>query len=200
MIDGAASCVVGTAEAGAGAVAGENRLAKSSGVETGGGVVAHRLLVVAEGVPLDVGVVREEFGELCGGEHGAVPEFGEAAGECVEAGDDTEAGVCDGNGSVQLSEVTQAVPVTVAWATLPRHGVPGVATSDADFVSASGIVTFAPGETVQHVSVEVMGDTLDEAPLLWGEWGFVALSDPVGATIDTSRLYGLGIFVIVDDD
>ncbi len=39
----------------------------------------------------------------------------------------------------------------------------GSATAGADYLAASGTVAFAPGETVQQVPVEVVGDVLDEA-------------------------------------
>ncbi len=61
-------------------------------------------------------------------------------------------------------------------------------------------VTFAPGETTQYVEIEVLGDTVDEPPLLYGEWGIVSFSNPVNATLDTSGFWGLGLFIIIDDD
>ena len=79
-------------------------------------------------------------------------------------------------------------------------GGPGIATAGVDYVAASGTVTFAPGETSQTVPITVLGDTIDEPPLLSGEWGLVSFSNPsANATLDTS-FYGLGVFVIVDND
>ena len=50
------------------------------------------------------------------------------------------------------------------------------------------------------VVVSAMGDTTDEPPLLYGEWGLLSFSNPsANATLDLS-FYGLGVFVIVDDD
>jgi glucose/arabinose dehydrogenase/PKD repeat protein len=90
-------------------------------------------------------------------------------------------------------------PVTVDWTTLDTGGE-GIATADVDYVAASGTVTFAPGETSQTVSITVSGDTVDEPPLLFGEWGLVAFSNPsANVTLDTS-FFGLGIFAIIDDD
>lgn len=51
-----------------------------------------------------------------------------------------------------------------------------------------------------HIQIEILGDTVDEPPLLYGEWGLVQLSNPTNAAIDTGGLFGLGLFVIVDDD
>ena len=90
--------------------------------------------------------------------------------------------------------------VTVDWATVDGQSGPGLASSGSDFVDASGTVTFAPGDTVEYVSIEVLDDDEDEPPLLWGEWGLISFSDPAGATIDTATFFGVGLFVIVDDD
>jgi glucose/arabinose dehydrogenase/PKD repeat protein len=94
---------------------------------------------------------------------------------------------------------SSATPVTVDWATLDT-GEPGIATAGADYVAASGTVTFAPGETSKTVPITVAGDTIDEPPLVYGEWGYIAFSNAsANATLDTS-FYGLGLFVIVDND
>ena len=90
-------------------------------------------------------------------------------------------------------------PITVDWSTVVAAGS-GLAQSGTDFVAGSGTVTFQPGETVQYISLEVLGDIVDEPPLLWGEWGLVGFSNLTHATLDTSGLFGLGLFVIVDDD
>jgi hypothetical protein len=90
--------------------------------------------------------------------------------------------------------------VSVHWATVDTHSDPRVAQAGTDFVAASGTVTFPPGSTTATVPVEVLGDTVDEPPLLVGEWGLVLFSDPVGAFLDTMSFYGFGVVVIVDDD
>ena len=90
-------------------------------------------------------------------------------------------------------------PVTVDWSTIDAAGS-GLAESGTDFVARSGTLTFQPGETVQHIPLEILGDTVDEPPLLWGEWGLVGLSNPTNATLDTSGFFGLGVFIILDDD
>ena len=92
-----------------------------------------------------------------------------------------------------------ATPVTVQWTTVDT-GAAGIATAGADYVAASGTVTFAPGETTASVPITVLGDVIDEPPAYLGEWGLVSFSNPsANATLDTS-FYGLGIFIIVDND
>ena len=92
------------------------------------------------------------------------------------------------------------VPVSVDWATDDTLTAPGQATGGADFTSAAGTITFEPGETTATIDVEIIGDLDSEPPLLYGEWGIVAFSNPSNATIDTSGLLGLGVFIIIDDD
>jgi hypothetical protein len=78
--------------------------------------------------------------------------------------------------------------VTVAYAT--GDGTATVAGND--YLSASGTLTFAPGQTTQRITVVVKGDTLNEAD----ETFFVNLSDPVNATLVKSQ----GVGTIVNDD
>ncbi|MBV9495282.1 MAG: right-handed parallel beta-helix repeat-containing protein, partial [Acidobacteria bacterium] len=77
--------------------------------------------------------------------------------------------------------------VTVNYATAA-----GTATSGTDFTPASGTLTFAPGVTTQNVTVQVTGDTVNEA----NETFTVNLSTPTNATIAT----GTGTGTIVNDD
>lgn len=72
-----------------------------------------------------------------------------------------------------LSEASRA-SVFVSWRTRT-----GTATSPEDYVTASGLVQFAPGETQKTVQVLINGDTKVEPD----EMFFVDLSDPVGAVI-----------------
>jgi hypothetical protein len=92
------------------------------------------------------------------------------------------------------------VPVTIDWATVDTSADPRVAQAGTDFVSATGTVVFEPGETTQTIQIEIIGDTLDEPPLLWGEWGLVAFSDPTNALLDTATFFGHGLFIIIDDE
>lgn len=76
--------------------------------------------------------------------------------------------------TVSLSQAA-STPVTVRWATAD-----GTATvADKDYRAASGVLTFAAGQTSQVVSVLVNGDTRTENH----ETFFVRLSQPSGATL-----------------
>jgi hypothetical protein len=76
---------------------------------------------------------------------------------------------------------------TVAWETRTD-----TATSGVDFVPASGVLTFAPGETTKTVQVEIIGDTLLEND----EIASVRLFDAQGASIP----FAFGSVQIVNDD
>jgi hypothetical protein len=105
----------------------------------------------------------------------------------------SDATVIEGNsGTVaETFTVTLSAPsdqtVTVAYATSND-----TATAPADFVAATGTVTFAPGDTSKSIIVQVKGDALNEA----NETYFVDLSTPSNATIE----HGHGIGTITDDD
>ncbi|MCP5479763.1 MAG: putative Ig domain-containing protein, partial [Rhodanobacteraceae bacterium] len=68
----------------------------------------------------------------------------------------------------------------------------GTATQPADYSSASGALTFTPGQTVQTVSVPVIGETVPEA----NETFFVNLSGGANATIADNQ----GVGSITNDD
>jgi hypothetical protein len=92
----------------------------------------------------------------------------------------------EGNGSTTLSfpvtlSASTPLPVSVSYATSN-----GTATSPADYASATGTVTFAPGETSKSITVTVVGDTANEPD----ETFTVALSNPVNATIATGTATG----------
>ncbi|MCA1618171.1 MAG: DUF4214 domain-containing protein [Acidobacteria bacterium] len=80
-----------------------------------------------------------------------------------------------------------AQPVTVNYSTADNS-----ATQPADYASASGTLTFNPGDTVKTVNVNVAGDTTDEP----NETFFVNLSSPSNATVGD----GQGTGTITDDD
>lgn len=85
--------------------------------------------------------------------------------------------------------------VTVEWTTSFASGAPaGFAEPGTDFTSATGTVTFAPGETISTVSIAVAGDTLVEPD----ELIVVGFSHPTNATV--GGFYGLGFGAVVDDD
>jgi chitinase len=79
------------------------------------------------------------------------------------------------------------VPVTVQFAT-----VDGLATAGADYTATTGILTFGPGQTIQTVTVPVLGDRLREAD----ETFSLALSNHSEAVIHT----GTATAFISDDE
>ena len=82
-----------------------------------------------------------------------------------------------------------AQTVTASWIT-GNH----TATASSDYVPASGVVTFAPGETEQRVLITINGDVAPEPDeLMW-----VSFRQPVNATI--GGFLGLGFGTILNDD
>ena len=75
--------------------------------------------------------------------------------------------------TVSLSAAS-AQTVTVNYATAD-----GTATAGLDYQTASGTVSFAPGELSKPITITIIGDTLDEA----NETFFVNLSNPVNGVI-----------------
>lgn len=92
------------------------------------------------------------------------------------------------NISVTLTE-SSAQTVTAHWQTSNHSAV-----APADYVAASGTVTFAPGQTSKTVPVTIKGDALDEAD----ENFYVAFSAPTNAVIGGA--FGIGVGTITDDD
>ena len=82
--------------------------------------------------------------------------------------------------TVTLSKAS-GQPVSVGYATAD-----GTATTPADYQSASGKLTFAPGEKSKNVEVAVVGDTAVEQD----ETFTVTLSSPVNATIADASATG----------
>lgn len=89
--------------------------------------------------------------------------------------------------TVSLSNVYTS-PVTVAYAT--GDGTATLANND--YVSTSGTLTFAPGETSKVVTVKAVGDSVDEH----NETFRLNLSNPTNASLGT----GFGTATIADDD
>jgi hypothetical protein len=91
---------------------------------------------------------------------------GDAAGTVVYSGDGAVTGATL-QFTVSLS-APQSQPVTVNYATAD-----GTATAGADYLAASGTLTFAPGETTKTITVEAIGNDsgLDE-------WFALNLSEP----------------------
>ncbi|NNE73074.1 MAG: hypothetical protein HKN26_05370 [Acidimicrobiales bacterium] len=93
-----------------------------------------------------------------------------------------------------------ADPVTVDWVTVDFPANPTIALSGEDYVAASGTVTFLPGETEQFVQIEVLGDTIDEPPTLYGQWVVISFTNPSANATVNQAFFGLGIATILDDD
>ncbi len=68
----------------------------------------------------------------------------------------------------------------------------GTATAPADYTAASGTLSFNPGTTTQAITVQVVGDTIQEP----NETFFVNLSNAINASIADSQ----GVGTILDDD
>jgi aryl-phospho-beta-D-glucosidase BglC (GH1 family) len=170
--DGVITSHVGThyviSNAGYNATIGANASVSFGFLGTPGHVTAGPTNYVLNGVPLGAG--------------GTLPTLS-IAGATVTEGDTQDV---PATFAVTLSRpVSQTV--TVAYATRD-----GTATAGADYVAASGTLTFNPGETSKLLPVTVRGDLLNEAD----EDFFVTLSNPVGATLATAQARGL----ILDND
>jgi hypothetical protein len=87
-----------------------------------------------------------------------------------------------------------AQTITVQWRTASQSGPPPHADPATDFTVASGVVTFAPGETEKAVTISVNGDTLVEPD----EWIVVGFNHPTNAQM--GGFWGLGFAVILNDD
>lgn len=104
--------------------------------------------------------------------------------------DDT---VTEGNVGVNTATfaVTLEYPL-IATVTVDYDTSGVTATENSDFSATSGTLTFAPGETGKTISVDVLGDLVDEDD----ESFEVTLSNPTNATLDDAS--GLG--TITDDE
>lgn len=95
------------------------------------------------------------------------------------------------NAGTMVFTVTRFLPsnetATVAFSTQN-----GTATAGLDYTATSGTLTFAPGTTVQLVTVQITNDTLDEPD----ETFSLVLSNPAGAEISAAA----GTGTIIDDD
>ncbi len=101
--------------------------------------------------------------------------------------------VIEGNsGAVDAAFDVDLDPAGTSQVTVDYGTSAGTAAAGSDYVSASGSLTFAPGETTKTVSIEVNGDTEDEPD----ETFYLLLSNASGATIADDQAVG----TIVDDD
>lgn len=104
-----------------------------------------------------------------------------------------DVGVVEGNAGTINAIFTVALgaasgqTVSVNYATAD-----GTATQPADYTSASGTLTFTPGQTTRTITVPVIGETVPEA----NETFFVNLSGAINATISDNQ----GVGTITNDD
>jgi hypothetical protein len=101
--------------------------------------------------------------------------------------------VSEGNSGVTAATFTialSATPLTVSVGYATADG--SATTADNDYVSQSGTLTFAPGETSKTITIQVNGDTKFEPD----ETFSVNLSGPTNATIAS----GMGTNTIQNDD
>jgi hypothetical protein len=87
--------------------------------------------------------------------------------------------------------VTLSSPA-IEWATVRWETEDGSAIAGSDYGSASGALTFAPGQSVKTIALKVLGDVSNEI----NEFFKVRLSSPVGATLGDA----VGVITIIDDD
>jgi hypothetical protein len=101
--------------------------------------------------------------------------------------------VPEGNSGTSLATATvvlsnqSLLPVTVNYSTAD-----GTALAGADYVAASGTVTFLPGDVSEPITLQILGDTLAEE----NETFTINLSAPTNATIAALP----GTITIADDD
>ena len=107
-----------------------------------------------------------------------------------------DAEAAEGAGEVRFAvtlDGPSAAEVTVGYATAdPAESVDPVAGAGVDYESASGTLTFAPGEVSRTIGVSVIDDSLDEPD----ETFALVLADPRGATLGRGSALG----TIRDDD
>jgi len=101
--------------------------------------------------------------------------------------------VTEGNSGTQTASFTVTLsPANTQSVTVDYATADGTAKAGSDYTAVSGTLTFNPGETSKTVTVDVLGDTVDESD----ETFFLNLSNPIHADI----LDGQGQGTIVDDD
>lgn len=102
--------------------------------------------------------------------------------------------VLEGNGGAQsMAFVVTLSPASASMVTVAYATADGSATAGSDYTATSGVLTFAPGETSHVVTVDILGDHVDEGS---EESLVVQLSTPANATLGDGEAVG----VITDDD
>ncbi len=97
-----------------------------------------------------------------------------------------DAGTTNAVFTVHLSKTNDQI-ISVDFATADGSALAGL-----DYIATNGTLTFNPGETLQTISVPVLGDLLDET----NETFFVNLSNPTNIVLAYTQAIG----TILDDD
>jgi MYXO-CTERM domain-containing protein len=97
-----------------------------------------------------------------------------------------------GPGTSQVEVRIVLEPASTSTVTVAYQSQDGTATAKADYLPVSGTLSFAPGEVLKTVTIDILGDTLPEVQ----ERFSVVLSQPFMALLGTPRAE----VVIVDDD
>jgi hypothetical protein len=102
--------------------------------------------------------------------------------------------ITEGNsGSKSMPFVVTLSPVSTSIVTVTYATVAGTATPGSDFTAANSTLVFQPGQISKTISIDVLGDTLDEGV---SEAFTVQLSNPINGTLSDGQAVG----TITDDD
>ncbi|HET9671520.1 MAG TPA: Calx-beta domain-containing protein [Actinomycetota bacterium] len=178
------------------ATAGTDHVAASGSRTIPAGSTTATVGVVVTGDTLDED--DETFGMALSAPSNAT--LGDAAGVATITDDDdvptlsiAEAAAAEGNAGTQTYSFVASLSaasgrtVTVQWTTQDDTAVAG-----SDYTSASGILTFAPGDTSETATVTVHGDVVAELD----ETFAVVLTAPTNAALGDDRTFGS----ILDDE
>lgn len=102
----------------------------------------------------------------------------------------------DGNGD----PATSITDVTVDFNTVDAYPNPLIAQAGSDFVSTAGTLTIPAGASQATVPVEIIGDTIYEPNLLYGEWALIQFTNLSANARLNLGFFGLGLIIIGNDD
>ncbi|MBI5565053.1 MAG: hypothetical protein HY870_09165 [Chloroflexi bacterium] len=102
--------------------------------------------------------------------------------------------ILEGNsGSKAMSFVVTLSPASASIVTVTYATVAGTATAGGDYTTTNGTLVFQPGQISKTISINILGDTVDEGV---SENFSVQVSNPIGATLADGQAAG----TITDDD
>ena len=102
--------------------------------------------------------------------------------------------ILEGNsGTTALQFEVTLSPSSSSVVTVTYNTVNGSAIAGSDYTAKNGMLTYQPGETSKFISVDILGDIVDEG---LSENFTVQLSNPVNATLADGQATG----TIIDDD